>query len=83
LAQGPKGGESVTFSDKEIEPIIMGKGGSLNIYAEMMRSLDDGVGRVMKAVKGADLGANTLVIFTSDNGGELSHFQRRAGGPSV
>lgn len=73
--QGPKGGESVAFSDKEIEPVIMGKGGSLKVYAEMMRSLDEGVGRVMKAVKGAGLGANTLVIFTSDNGGERFSYQ--------
>ena len=73
--QGPKGGEAVAFSDKEIEPLIMGKGGSLKIYAEMMRSLDDGVGRVMKAVKGAGLDANTVVIFTSDNGGERFSYQ--------
>jgi arylsulfatase A-like enzyme len=73
--QGPKGGEAVAFSDKEIEPIVMGKGGSLRIYAEMMRSLDDGVGRVMKAVKGAGLDANTIVVFTSDNGGERFSYQ--------
>jgi len=73
--QGPKGGEAVAFSDKEIEPIVMGKGGSLKIYAEMMRSLDDGVGRVMKAVRGAGLDANTIVIFTSDNGGERFSYQ--------
>lgn len=73
--QGPKGGESVTFSDKTIEPIKMGSGGSLKLYAEMMRSLDDGVGRVMKAIKGAGLDTNTLVIFTSDNGGERFSYQ--------
>ena len=68
--QGPRGGETVKFSDKTIEPVTMGGGGSLKLYAEMMRSLDDGVGRVMKAIKGAGLDKNTLVIFTSDNGGE-------------
>jgi len=73
--QGPKGGESVTFSDKTIEPITMGGGGSLKLYAEMMRSLDDGVGRVMKALKGAGLDTNTLVIFTSDNGGERFSYE--------
>jgi arylsulfatase A-like enzyme len=35
-----------------------------------MKSLDDGIGRVMKALGGARLDRNTLVIFTSDNGGE-------------
>lgn len=73
--QGPKGGESVAFSDKTIEPVSMGGGGSLKLYAEMMRSLDDGVGRVMKAIKGAGLDKNALVIFTSDNGGERFSYQ--------
>ncbi len=73
--QGPKGGELVTFSDKTIEPRTMGGGGSLKIYAEMMQSLDDGVGRVMQALKRAGLDTTTLVIFTSDNGGERFSYQ--------
>jgi len=73
--QGPKGGESVTFTDKTIEPVTMGAGGSLKLYAEMVRSLDDGVGRVMRALKSAGLEKNTLVIFTSDNGGERFSYQ--------
>lgn len=73
--QGPKGGESITFTDKASEPITMGGGGSLKLYAEMMRSLDEGVGRVMKALKAAGLERNTLVIFTSDNGGERFSYE--------
>jgi len=53
----------------------MGGGGSLRLYAEMMRSLDDGVGRVMRALRVAGLDRNTLVIFTSDNGGERFSYQ--------
>ena len=45
-------------------------GGSLKVYAEMMRSLDDGVGRVLRALRDAGRARDTLVIFTSDNGGE-------------
>ena len=45
-------------------------GGSLKVYAEMMRSLDDGVGRVLRALEEAGHARSTLVIFTSDNGGE-------------
>ncbi len=45
-------------------------GGSLATYAAMMKSLDDGVGQVMSALKKAGLDRDTLVIFTSDNGGE-------------
>jgi arylsulfatase A-like enzyme len=68
--QDRKGGEPVIFTDKTIEPVTMGGGGSLQLYAQMMRSLDDGVGRVMKALKASGLDRNTLLIFTSDNGGE-------------
>jgi arylsulfatase A-like enzyme len=45
-------------------------GGSLKIYAEMMKNLDAGIGRVLAALRSAGLEKNTLVIFTSDNGGE-------------
>ena len=47
-------------------------GGSLKVYAEMMRSLDEGIGRVLQTLRAAGLERDTLVIFTSDNGGE--HF---------
>ena len=39
------------------------------IYAAMLESLDEGVGRILAKLKEADLGSKTVVIFTSDNGG--------------
>jgi len=45
-------------------------GGSLKIYAEMMKNLDANIGEVLAALRLAGLEKNTLVIFTSDNGGE-------------
>ncbi len=39
------------------------------VYAAMIRSLDRGVGQVMDALRKHDLEENTLVLFTSDNGG--------------
>ena len=39
------------------------------VYAGMIRSLDRGVGRVLQALKDQGLDDNTIVIFTSDNGG--------------
>jgi arylsulfatase A-like enzyme len=40
-------------------------GGSVAIYTEMIRQMDEGIGKVL-----AELPENTLVVFTSDNGGE-------------
>jgi arylsulfatase A-like enzyme len=45
-------------------------GGSLKTYAAMMKSLDDGIGEVLRALDRSGQSRNTLVIFTSDNGGE-------------
>lgn len=39
------------------------------VYAAMVRALDRGVGQVMAELKRQGLDDNTLVIFTSDNGG--------------
>ena len=38
--------------------------------AAMLESVDDGVGKIMKTLDELDLAENTLVVFTSDNGGE-------------
>jgi arylsulfatase A-like enzyme len=39
------------------------------LYAAMVRSLDDGVGNLLKAIDDAGVADNTIIIFTSDNGG--------------
>jgi len=41
----------------------------LRVYAAMIRALDRNVGRVMDELKAKGLDQNTLVFFTSDNGG--------------
>jgi len=45
-------------------------GGSPAIYAAMVKSLDDAVGKIVKAIDDGKLSDNTVIIFTSDNGGE-------------
>jgi len=52
----------------------MTAGGSLRTFGAMMKSLDAGIGRVFKAIERAGLDRQTLVIFTSDNGGERYSF---------
>lgn len=41
----------------------------LRVYGAMVRNLDHNVGRILQTLKDEGLDGNTLVIFTSDNGG--------------
>lgn len=45
----------------------------MEVYAGMVDSLDQGVGRIMEALKKANVDDNTLVMFLSDNGGCASY----------
>ncbi|HJZ30964.1 MAG TPA: sulfatase-like hydrolase/transferase [Hyphomicrobiaceae bacterium] len=55
---------------KRIRSIIHRDGGSQKTYAAMVQSLDINVGRVLQALDASGLASNTIVVFTSDNGGE-------------
>jgi arylsulfatase A-like enzyme len=48
-------------------------GQSNKVYAAMMASVDESVGRIVKKLDELHLADHTLVIFTSDNGGAV-HF---------
>ena len=45
-------------------------GGTQKTYQRMIKAMDLQVGRVLDAIKAHRLSDNTIVIFTSDNGGE-------------
>lgn len=50
-------------------------GGSLAVFKEMVDSLDDAVGRVLRALERSNQERDTLVVFSSDNGGERFSYQ--------
>lgn len=50
---------------KRIATISHLDGGSVTTYIEMIRAMDEGIGRLLR-----ELSEDTIVVFTSDNGGE-------------
>src|SRR5262245_3337570 len=55
---------------KRIRDLFHRDGGSQKTYATMVQSLDVNVGRVLQALDQHGLADSTIVVFTSDNGGE-------------
>jgi arylsulfatase A-like enzyme len=55
---------------KRIDRIYHFDGGSVPTYLTMIRQMDEGIGRILAALKKSGLDRNTLVVFASDNGGE-------------
>jgi len=45
-------------------------GGSIHTYRRMIMQMDEGIGWVMAALERHGIARDTLVVFTSDNGGE-------------
>jgi arylsulfatase A-like enzyme len=45
-------------------------GGDIHTYRRMIHHMDEGIGWVMDALRANGMADNTLVVFTSDNGGE-------------
>ena len=51
-------------------PIYHLDGGNIHIYRRMIHHMDEGIGRVLAALDDQGLANDTIVVFTSDNGGE-------------
>ncbi len=45
-------------------------GGNIHTYHRMIHHMDEGIGRLVQVLRDESLLENTLVVFTSDNGGE-------------
>jgi arylsulfatase A-like enzyme len=45
-------------------------GGNIHTYRRMIHHMDEGIGRLMAALRSHGVDRDTLVVFTSDNGGE-------------
>ena len=45
-------------------------GGDIHTYRRMIHHMDEGIGKLMAALRVHGLEENTLIVFTSDNGGE-------------
>ncbi len=52
------------------DDILHLNGGNIHTYQRMIHHMDEGIGKIMQALKKHNLIDNTLVVFTSDNGGE-------------
>lgn len=68
--------ESVTGEEFAEEEQVLGKGPrrvrvlqNHAVYAAMVDAMDQAVGKVLQQLEDSDVAGNTIVIFTSDNGG--------------
>jgi arylsulfatase A-like enzyme len=64
-----------TRDDRELAKTLVGRsphldGGSVEVYQRMIHHMDEGIGRLMATLERLDIDRNTIVVFTSDNGGE-------------
>ncbi|MFF9765159.1 sulfatase [Streptomyces sp. NPDC014636] len=55
--------------------LLNNDGGSVEKYTAMVQSLDAAVGRVLTALRRSGQQENTIVVFSSDNGGERFSYQ--------
>lgn len=66
--QGPN--DASTSASLRPGHIGFAEGGSAKKFAEIMKTLDSGIGTVLRVLKETGHERNTLVVLTSDNGGE-------------
>lgn len=55
---------------KRVRPLSDYENGSMKTFAEMVTAMDREIGKVLQTLDREGIANNTIVIFTSDNGGE-------------
>ncbi|WP_126174287.1 sulfatase family protein [Altericroceibacterium xinjiangense] len=72
--EGPNDGDIAERLDEKVDPagmaILHYDGGNLETYAEMVTYMDAQIGRVLEKLEELGMADDTVVVFTSDNGGE-------------
>ena len=56
---------------------FIGKSGTDDQYLDFVLEIDDGIGRMVKALAEKGILDDTMIVFTSDNGPEISMYKRR------
>lgn len=64
-----KEGESFPCERKKDQHVLRRLVQSDPVYAAMIYSLDENIGRVLQTIEETGRGDNTMIVFTSDNGG--------------
>jgi arylsulfatase A-like enzyme len=69
--EGPEDeAEATRIASDPGSSIVHFDGGSMTTYAAMVRRMDFQIGRLMDRLRELRLEENTIIVFTSDNGGE-------------
>lgn len=55
---------------KEISTLYHLEGGNIHTYRKMIHHMDEGIGKIMDTLEQHGLTEDTIIVFTSDNGGE-------------
>lgn len=62
--------ESKRLASKAGRDVFHFDGGSMDIFAKMVTTMDTQIARIMSKLEDLGIAENTIIIFTSDNGGE-------------
>jgi arylsulfatase A-like enzyme len=62
--------DDAALADEVKDNLFHLHGGNIHTYRSMIRQMDEGIGWIMTALEAAGVADDTLLVFTSDNGGE-------------